>query len=428
MINVTKKLKRLSTIVCISCCFLTGVTAFAQSFKLLTVEECYSLAEKNYPLVKQMALIEKTSEYSIENAARGALPQFSLSGQATYQSEVTSLSIPGVETTTLSKDQYKIYGEISQSLTNSYTIKQQKELAEANRVIEQKNLEVEIYKLKERINQLFFGTLLIDAQIEQNALLKKDIQSTLDKTNASIRYGTALKSSANELKAELLNADQRDIELKANRKGYTDMLTLFINQPVDENTKLQPPSVPATLSTINRPELVYYDVSKRAYEIQSNLVTAKNIPSLSLFFQGGYGRPTLNLLSNDFDFYYIGGLRLNWNLSGLYTSKNEKQLQVINQGTLDIQKETFLLNTNLTMTQQTSEISKLQDLIKSDSEIIALREQIKKTANSQLENGTINTTDYLTYVNAEDQAKQNLLLHQIQLLSAHYNYKTTSGN
>lgn len=400
----------------------------AQSNNTLTIEDCYQLATKNFPLVKQMALIEKTKQYSLENASKGYLPQLSINGQGTYQSEVTEVKIPNVTTTSLSKDQYKIYGEVYQSLIDGANIKQQKELTKANTEAEQQKIEVELYKLKDRINQLFFGVLLIDAQIAQTDLLKKDIQSGIDKTNAAIANGTALKSNADNLKAELLKADQRTIELKSSRKGYTDMLAIFIGKTIDENTKFTTPATQVIKPTINRPELKLYEVQKKSFDVQNKLITARNLPKIGLFFQGGYGRPALNQLSNDFATYYIGGLKLNWNFGGLYTAKSDRALLKINQQSIDVQKEVFLFNTNLSLSQQNSEVTKYQQLISTDNEIIVLRAKVKETAKNQLANGTITTNDYLTYVNAEDQARQNLLLHQVQLSLAQYNYQTTSGN
>jgi outer membrane protein TolC len=402
--------------------------AFAQSSNPITIEECYKLAQTNFPLLKQMTLIEKTKEYSMSNAAKGYLPQFSINGQATYQSDVTEIKIPNVNTPTLNKDQYKIYGDVNQSLTDFVAIKQQRGLVKTNAETEQQKIEVEWYKLKERINQIYFGILLMNAQIKQTELLKKDIQAGIDKTNVAIANGTALKSNADNLKAELLKIDQRTIELTATKKGYADMLALFIGKQMNENTILITPTRPLILTTINRPELKLFDVQKKGFDIQNKLISARNLPKAGLFFQGGYGRPALNQLSNDFATYYIGGLKFNWNFGGLYTVKNDKLLLKINQQAIDVQKEVFLFNTNLSLSQQNSEVVKFQKLISTDNEIIQLREKVKNTAQAQLQNGVITTNDYLTYVNAEDQARQNLLLHQVQLNLAQFNYQTTSGN
>ena len=401
-----------------------------QSGKILTIEECYSLAKENYPLIKQMAIIEKTKEYSVENASKGYLPQLFINGQATYQSAVTEVptAVPAFSMPPISKDQYKIYGEINQSLTDPFLISQQKNLAKATEEKEMQKYEVELYKLKERINQIYFGILLIDGQIAQTELLKKDIQTGINKTDAAIANGIALKSNANQLKAELLKAEQRIIELVSMKKGYTGMLSLFIKQPVNESTSFQKPVSQTVSVSINRPELKLYDIQKKSFDIQNKLNNSRNIPKLGLFFQGGYGRPALNFLNDNFEWFYVGGIRLNWNIGGFYTRSNEKQQVILNQNTLDIQKEIFIFNTNLALSQQGEEIAKYQNLTTTDTEIINLRQSITTTAKSQLENGTITTNDYITFLNAEDQARQNLVLHEIQLLMAQYNFQTTSGN
>lgn len=404
--------------------------ATAQQNSSLSIDTCLAMAKRNFPLIKQYGLIEKSKEYSIDNANKGYLPQFNIAGQATYQSAVTQIpiSLPNMDIPTISKDQYRLYSEVSQPITDLFVVKDNKKLIETNAEVETQKVEVEIYKLRERINQLFFGILLIDEQLKQTDLLKKDIQSGIDKTNVAIQNGTATKSSANILKAELLKANQRIIELKATRKGYAEMLSHFIGTAIDENTTLLKPTPQIVSNTINRPELKLYNLQKKTFDLQSKLITAKNLPRFSLFFQGGLGRPALNMLSNDVQGYYIGGLRLNWNLTGFYTYNKEKKILTVNQSFIDIQRETFLFNTNLNLRQQNSEITKVQELIETDSDIISLRESVKHTTKTQLENGTATTNDYLISVNAEDQARQNLILHEIQLLMAQYNYQTTSGN
>ena len=427
MIKIVNKQKPKWLIVLMLIC---GHWSMAQQSNSLSLDNCLEMAKQNYPLIRQYTLREKTKEYSIANAQKAYLPQFNVAGQATYQSAVTQIpiSLPSVDIPTMSKDQYKLYGEVSQSITDLFTVKDQKEYINANSEIEVQKTEVELYKLRERINNLYFGIFLIDAQIKQTELLKKDIQSGIEKTNVAIANGVALKSTADNLKAELLKADQRTIELKATRKGYADMLALFIGNPIDENTVLEKPHRQMLTNTINRPELKLFDLQKKSFDVQEKLITAKNLPRLSAFFQGGLGRPGLNMLDNDFQGYYIGGLRLSWNITGFYTYKNEKKMLANSQSMIDIQRETFLFNTNLTLKQQNADITKMQELIETDKSIVTLRESVKNTTQNQLTYGTATTNDYLIAVNAEDQAKQNLILHEIQLLMTEYNTQTTAGN
>ncbi|WP_200880916.1 TolC family protein [Porphyromonas cangingivalis] len=259
-------------------------------------------------------------------------------------------------------------------------------------------------------------------------MLQSDIQSGINRATVAFENGASLKSNIDLLSAELLNAGQRQIELRAMRRGYVEMLSAFIGREITEETVFQKPEIIPTSSTINRPELALFETQKKGFDIQDKLLTNQNLPRVSLFLQGGYGRPSLNFLSNDFSPYAIGGVRLSWNISGLYTHRKQKKNIEINRNSVDVQRDLFLFNTNLTLTQQDSEIAKLRELMASDCEIIELRESVKRSTESQLENGTATANDYIQHVNAEDQARQNLVLHEIQLLMALYNHKTTSGN
>ncbi|MBL7712799.1 MAG: TolC family protein [Chitinophagaceae bacterium] len=396
----------------------------------LSLQDCYARAKENYPLIRQMALLSRAKAYSLANASKAYLPQASLGGQASYQSAVTQIpvSLPNIDIPSLSKDQYKVYAELVQPLTDVISIHQQQELIAVQAEAEEQKLEVELYKLKERIDHLFFGILLLDAQLGQVGLLLQDLQSGLDKTEAAIANGTALKMNADLLHAEQLKAGQRSTELSASRKAYLDMLSAFTGQHLPAAVRLRTPAVQQVSGQINRPELRLYESQKRSFEAQEKLINARNIPRFQLFFQGGLGRPALNFLSNEFDPYYITGLRLNWSISGLYTARKEKQLLHLNQSMIDVQKETFLFNTRLSLSQQDRELQKYQELIQADRQTITLRETVKTTAAVQMANGTLTAIDYLSYINATDQARQNLLTHEVQYLLAQYTYQTISGN
>jgi len=399
----------------------------------LSLQKAYELAQQNYPLIKQRELIKQTSDYSVDNLGKGFLPQIFFSGQATYQSEVTEPNLPGtppgVIVQILDKDQYKLLADVNQLIYDGGAIKQQKNIQALSDDVEQQKIEVELYKLKERINQVFLGVLYLDEQLKQVDLIKADLSNGIKRVEAQVNNGVAFKSNLNVLKAEFLKAGQRAIELKASRKGYIDVLSLFINHQLAENTKLERPVADGSILTndIQRPELKLYSTQEKLLGSQFNLVDSRNRPKASLFFQGGYGRPGLNFFKNDFDFFYTTGIRMSWSIGGLYTEKREKKILELNLKTIDIQKEVFLFNTNTQLKQQQSELEKLQKLIATDNEIIDLRIKVKDAARAQLENGVITANDYLREVNAEDQARQTLISHQIQLLQAQINYQTISG-
>lgn len=402
-------------------CLLFSTQALAQ--EPLTLDRCYELATKNYPLIKQRELISRSGAYSVENAGKGYLPQLSFSGQATYQSDVVHFPLPGLPQ--LSKDQYKVQAEISQTLYDGGNIHYQKELSKAATATQEQQLEVNLYAVKDRVSQLFFGILLSEEQLRQNDLRRTDIESGIHKMQGAVDNGTALRSSADELKAELLNVEQAGTQLMAAKKAYMQMLALFINQPV---TTLVKPAAINIATDIKRPELSLYVHQQQTYEIQEKQLKSNYLPKISAFVQGGYGRPTYNIIDNSFGVFGMGGLRLSWTLNSLYTLHNNKQTLRINRQDLDVQKETFLFNTRLTLTQQQVNAQQFDDMISQDQQIIALRTSVKNAAVAQLENGVITSHDYISQVNAENLARQNLALHEIQLLQIQYNSKNTSGN
>ncbi|HEV7779801.1 MAG TPA: TolC family protein [Chitinophagaceae bacterium] len=409
--------------------FLPGLLR-AQEPSQLSLQQAYDLSQKNYPVIRQKDLIRQTASINIDNLQKGFLPQLAISGQATYQSDVTKvpISLPGFTIESPSKGQYKIVADASQLIYDGGVTKEQKLYQQLNASVEEQKVEVELYKLKERINQIYLGILYLDEQLKQVELVKSDIQTGMKKVEAQVQNGVSFRSNLNLLKAEILKTDQRSIEIRSSRKGLIDALALFTGQSLSENTKLERPVSNASLAVaIARPELNLYAAQSELIGQGDKLISAKNLPKASVFMQGGYGRPGLNQLQNDFDLYYIGGLRINWSLGGLYTKKKEKELTAVNKKIVDIQKETFLLNTDTQLKQQQAEIEKLLQLVASDAEIITLRESVKEAAKAQLDNGVITASDYLREINAEDQARQTLITHQLQLLQAQINYNTISG-
>ncbi|MCC6601504.1 MAG: TolC family protein [Crocinitomicaceae bacterium] len=417
-------------VISIICLITIAATISAQQREAHTLEKCYELARKNYPMVKLQDLIQKTTEYSVENALRSRLPQVSIVGQASYQTDVTSIPfhLPGISIPELNKDQYKLYADASQVIYDGGAIGAEKKLAETSGQIEKQKLEVELYQLRQRVSQLYFGIIAIREQLKQNEIFQNDIELGMKKIEAAIANGTATKNDYSQLKIELLKRGQHEIELRSLLKNYIDTLKLFIKAEINEDDEFQVPGTLLSSTEVLRPELKLYESQRKSLEVKNDMVLARNRPKFSLFFQGGYGRPALNMLSNDFNPFAIGGIRMNWSLSGFYTRKKDIELLDIQKKTIDLQNETFLFNTTLQLHQKESETDKLRKLIRSDQEIIDLYSGIKTIASTQLENGTITSNDYLREINAENIAKQNLILHEIQLKMVQYDQLITSGN
>ena len=416
--------------------FLLLFIHFNLNAQSLTVETCQSKAIANYPLVKQYGLIEQTTQFNISNANKGYLPQLSLSAKATYQSAVTQIPAVlgqklGVTLPSLAKDQYQAVLEASQVIWDGGVISSQKNATNAGTEVERKKLEVDFYALKDRVNQLFFGILLLNEQLKQNDILENDLATNYNRLDAYKQNGIANQSDLDAVHVEQLNASQREEDLKSTRKTYCMMLTALTGSRIDDQTELAKPVVDLSVlkDTLNhRPEIGLFDAQNKLYESQKSILKAGNLPKLGAFIQGGYGQPGLNMFTIGFSPFYIGGLRFSWNISGIYTQKNNFNKLELSKKTVDVQKETFLFNNSLITKQQQNDIVKLQSTLSNDDEIIQLRVNIKKAATAKMENGTSSVSDLIREINAENQARQLKSLHEIQLLMTVYQLKNNSNN
>ncbi|MCD0471865.1 TolC family protein [Flavobacterium sp. JAS] len=401
-----------------------------QERKILKLDDCYALAEENYPLSKKRDLIVKSSEYTIDNIAKGYYPKFDIFGQATYQSDVTKLPVrlPGLEVPILKNDQYRAYAEVNQLIYDGGALKQQKEIVEKQTKVSEQQLKVDLYAVKQRITELYFGILVFEEQLRQNDLLKNDINIGMKTVEAQLANGTAYRSNLDLLKAEYLKVDQMAIGIRNYKKSYLDMLGLFINSELASDTQLETPANVVNSTEIKRPELELFSYRNESLELGKKTIEIQNLPKFNFFVQGGVGNPGLNMLEEGWKGYYIGGVKLNWSLTGLYTDKKQKQIIDINKQQLEVDKEVFLFNTNQSVKQQNAEITKLQEYLVSDNEIITLRNNVKKAALAQLENGVIDSSDYLREVNEENTATQNKIIHETDLLLAQYRQKLITGN
>ncbi len=402
------------------------------SFGQLTIEACYEKARANYPLVVQYGLIEQAEQYNLANAAKGYLPQATLSGRVTYQSEVTEIpiEIPGVEIPTLNKDQYNIALEVSQAIWDGGMIRAQKKIASASAQADAQKLGVDLYALNDRVNQLFFGILLIEEQLIQNDVLDRQWQENYDQVAAYIAGGIANRADLDAIRVNQLSTRQRRTELSASLNAYRTMLGALIGEPIPAGSGLvKPTALPLRADYVNqRPELDWISAQTDLLENRKQMVNAQNRPQFGAFIQGAYGNPGLNMLKNDFSPYYIAGVRLSWKFGGLYTKKNDLRLIDNSQKSLAAQRETFLFNTGLQIDQQTEEIEKLEKLQQDDAEIIRLRENIRRAAEAKVANGTMSVVELTREVLSEDLARQNRVLHEIQWLQAIYNLKYTTNN
>lgn len=409
---------------------VTSISLWGQDRPKWSIEELQQSAEKNYPLAKQYGLIEQSRDYTLSNASKGYLPQLGLSARATFQSEVTQLpaAMPGVKP--MNKDQYQAVVELNQTIWDGGTIEAQKKLARASSETELKRAEAELYAVRERVNQLFFGTLLIEEQLRQTDIFISELNNNFKKISAFVDNGIATRSDLDAVRVEILKADQKREELTMTNSTYREMLAALTGvQEVKDNILIKPKADLHNASgEINRPELGVFDAQMKLLTSQESGIKASTMPRFNLFLQGGYGNPGLNMLKNEFSTYYIGGVRLVWNFGSFYTKGNSiKQLESSRER-IRVQRETFLFNNSLAERQQINEVDKLAKQLATDEEIIGLREGIKKAAEKRLEEGTISVSDLIREINAENLARQERATHEIMHLMAIYSIKYLKNN
>lgn len=385
----------------------------------ITLESCQQQARENYPLVRQYELLQLAEKYTLSNVAKGNLPQISLSGKISYQSEATTFpfEIPGLGIKGLPKDQYQALVEIKQNVWDGGKIRHQKAQVKAVTEENARQLDTSMYALEERVNQVFFGILLLDEQRTQNKLLEEELVRNLKTVEAYRMNGTANDADVDAVQVEILQTKQQRIQLENNRTAYLRMLSLLTGKEFPAQAQLiRPEPVATTSSGFNRPELRWYEAQEQTVAIQRKGLQSGYLPSFSLFAQGAYGNPGLDILKDKFRAYYLVGARFTWNFGSLYTLKNDRkkldnQLQKIQNG-----RDLFLFHTQLQVAEEDGTIQSLRQQMKKDEEIIRLRENIRRSAQAKVANGTLSVSDMLKEITAENLARQAKAVHEVQLL------------
>jgi outer membrane protein TolC len=417
----------------------TCIASAAVAQARFTQEECQTLAHENYPLIKQYDLIRQTTDYNVANAAKAYLPQISLAAQATLQSDVAAFPQQmtevyqqlGIDMKGLRKDQYKIALEVNQTLWDGGVTRAQKDLSTAEGEISAQTVATELYTLRERIRQLYFGILIIEEQLRQNDLLQALLQSNYKTAQAFVRNGIAMSGDLNVIKAEQLAVSQQRIQIESTLAAYRRMLSVMTGGKVDEAAILAKPDIPPAVApdaTVNRrPELQLFAARSAQFDARKRAVEASVMPRLGIFAQGFYGNPGLNLFKDMIDdawsWNYIAGIRLQWNIGNYYTKKGNLQILALAQRRIDNQQTTFLYNNALQEIRQRSEIEKMRKIMSDDDEIITLRTSIRRSSEAKYANGTITVNDLLRDITAENQALLHKSLHELEWLKNLYELK-----
>ena len=402
--------------------FFCAGTGHAQ----VTLEQCKAWARDNYPVIKQYGLVEQSRRFTVENAAKAWLPQVSVSGTASYQSDVTTIPItlPGVDIPTLSKDQYDVNITVSQQVYDGGAVSSAKCLAEAQGDVGREQVSVAMYDVNRRIDELFFGILVLDEQLKQVGVLQEDLSLSLASVEAMVKGGVANQTDVDAVKVEQVKARQREISLLMQRNTYLKMLSTFIGKDIGDGDTLVKPTPPVLQNGANsRPELALYAAQERLLDARLKSLNVALRPNVGLFARGGYGNPGLNMLKDDFDAYYKVGVTLSWNFGSLYTRANDRRNIDIERQTVQSERDAFLFNTRLQTELESGAVANLREQLRQDDEIIKLRRRIREKAELRVANGTETVNEMLRDINAVIDAQLGKRLHEIQLLQEMYKIK-----
>lgn len=398
----------------------------------LTLDEAQADARANYPTIRQYDLVRQSRDYTVENAAKAWLPQVSLTGRASYQSETTKmpfdLSQMGIDYDGLPKDQYDAHVQVNQNIYDGGEVKNRQQEARLQADVQTEQLNVTLYGIRERVNQLYFGVLLLDEQIRQNQLLQKDLGLSLGTVTAMVKGGIANQTDVDAVKVQQIEAEQQEGSLKTQRRAYLTMLGSFIGKELAESTTLEKPSDQLGDNSGVRPELQLYQAQDKLLDVRLKKLDTALRPRLSAYAQGGYGNPGLNMLKDGWDPYYKIGLNLTWNFGALYTRKNDKKLIDTERAKIQADRETFLFNQRLQQQQTNGAIENYRSLVTRDDEIIRLREAIRSKSEKKVQNGTETVNEMLRDINAVAEARQQKAVHEMQLLQEIHELRTINNN
>lgn len=410
-----------------------GALASGQLFAQATLDACFQQAAGHHPRAAELPLIEAALGLQKQLLNRSYWPQSTLNAQASWQSAVTEvpIQIPGIDIPTAPKDQYKATLDIQQSIWDGGLTARQKQLAEANTRVEEQRVAVDLYALREQVGQFYFGILLADAQIQILDLSKETLLAQTRRAEAALENGTAIRSNLLVLQARAIELDQQAIDLRLRRAAALEGLGLLTGNSYAPDIRFAVPEFSAmdTVGAPIRPELGLFDAQANVLEANKALVRARNMPRLSAVLQAGYGRPGLNFLSSEFDYWTTAGIQLRVPLTPFYTGSQRLEIDQldISRRRVAEQQRAFLQGVDVRLAAQRQEIDRLEAQLASDRKLIDLRKQIRVASDSQLENGIITTSDYLNEFNNEQLALQNAALHEVQLLLAFQNYLLSLG-
>ncbi|MFN2395826.1 MAG: TolC family protein [Bacteroidales bacterium] len=413
--------------------FFTGLLltiVFAVAQNTITLQECYEKAMEHHPAGLQKAELETINNLNKDIIATSWLPQSVFNAQATYQSDVIDIGqeLPGFDFPSPTRDQYRMSLELQQMIYDGGTAKHRQKLREAQHLAELNEIEVQLYQVLEQVNRHFFRYFILEENLKVLDLTREEINQRIHSVRSAVENGALLPSAQWTLEAELLRLEQKRNELLTTADANLEILGILTGEDLADKKPALPVKIFNAEGPLNRPELKLFELQKESLFAASGLTSTARMPRISTFAQAGYGRPGLNMLSEDFDFFYLAGIRLSWNIWDWDKTNNEKQIQQVKAEIIHAQEKVFEQKISIALTSVTSLILQIEKNIEKDMQIIALREKILESAGSQLQNGVITSTEYLQQVNSLAQAKIEARSNQVRLIQARAEYNIITGN
>lgn len=403
----------------------------------VTLEECVKLAQDNYPLIRKYNLLEQTKDINLSEINKSWLPQINVYGQVTVQNETPSfpdlltdiIRQTGTHIAGIDEWQYKIGADITQNIWDGGASKTRRKIERAEDVERQAALDVQLYAIRKKVEDLYFGILLIEEQAEQTRNMQTLLQGNLDKLRVMYENGTAMQSDVDMVEAQYLSVAQQLTQAESTAKSYRKVLEIFTGRNLIGQELIKPDvSVPNDLMS-DRPELRHFTAQQQANEARNASIMVSTIPKVGLFAQAYYGYPGFNyfesMLNHDLSFNILAGVKVSWNIGAFYIKKNNLRKLRISSDNIAVERDVFLFETNMQVQSQLDHIDELKAIMKKNDRIVELRANVRKAAESQLDNGVIDATALLTILTDEKQARLTASYHEIQLLQSIYQLKYT---
>ena len=403
----------------------------------LTLERCQQLAQENYPALKKFGLIDKSLEIELSDINKSWLPTVTAYGQGTIQNVVPAfpaaledvLAQMGREVRGIGKFQYKIGVDVSQTIWDGGASKTQRSVADSQNAVKQSQLGVEMYALRQKVDNIYFAILLTEEQIKQSNQTLELLNANLDLLQSMLKNGTAMRSDVDMVQAQALTLKQSITQAESTVKSYRALLSIYVGEDVSAQELVLPKAtLPASL-TSDRPELKLFDSRRNALETSQLMTNVSLMPKIGFFAEAYYGYPGFDyfksMMNRDLSFNILAGVRVSWNIDSFYTKKNKLAKTALEIDNINVERETFLFNSRLQTDSQLETLEGLKKVMHDDAQIIELRGNVRKAAESQLRNGVIDATALLSKITDENLARLTAKFHEIQYIQEVYKIKNT---